>query len=166
MSELRLETSLTLSHHRLQVRPSRPKAWKVRAQTAPASLSCVPRAAFTWRTSTSAPDFFLSSIHQNRFMLSTTPPHSPPAPLLKIHHDEQGLCLFHQCLWSEVRLLVLYAMTDGCFFVGVLFFFHQLWKHFINSLMVFSRVSWPRRVDSRDISLPVTVVLLSTLTLN
>lgn len=82
MSELRLEmslraASLTLSHHRLQVRPSRPKAWKVRAQTAPASLSCVPRAAFTWRTSTSAPDFFLPSIHQNRFMLSTTPPTAP-----------------------------------------------------------------------------------------
>lgn len=48
--------------------------------------------------------------------------------------------------------------------------FPQLWKHFINCQMVLSCVSWPElwssNVDSRDISLPVMVVLLSTLTLN
>lgn len=40
----------------LQGHQSQQKAWKVRAQTAPASLSCVPQAAFIWRMSTSTPD--------------------------------------------------------------------------------------------------------------
>lgn len=95
-----------------QVHPSLQKAWKVRAQTAPASLSCVLRAAFILRMSTSTLDswfsiFFL--IHQNRFMLNKD--HSVPLSLLLIkcviRADE---CCERNLSWTREKFDSLWLM--------------------------------------------------------
>lgn len=99
----------------LQDHQSQQKAWKVRAPTAPASLSCVPRAAFIWRMSTSTPDsdpaFSLPSIRtdlcftkitQPLYSFYSSPPAPPPSPVFcfcdqsrwqpwtEVHRDEGG----------------------------------------------------------------------------
>lgn len=105
---------------------------------------------------------FTKIIHS---LYSFDPPSSPTSPILcscdrsqqspgnLVHHNEEGLRLP-------------YSMTEDLKKKKNVS--RELWKHWINCQMVFSCVSWPElwssNVDSRDISLPVTVVLLSTLT--
>lgn len=171
----------------LQVHQSQQKAWKVRAQTALASLSCVPRAAFIWKMSTSIPDsdpaFSIPSIRTDLFvtkiiqslysfyLIFCFSDQSQWRPLKEVHRDKGGLFIplslklekkIDSC--KDVLDTLLY---DWCLKNHILF--SQLWKHFINYQMVFSCVSWPElwssNMDSRDILLPVMVVL-STLILN
>lgn len=66
------------------------KAWKVRAQIAPASLSCVPQAAFIWKTNTSSTNSAKAFPSPSLLLKDQPAPSclSPPQPAHAIRADD------------------------------------------------------------------------------
>lgn len=154
------------------------KAWKVRAQTAPASLSCVPRAAFIWKMNISSTNSSHLCIRDHPALSFLSPPQlslllvwSELTTAPKGSSQEWGRTLFlHQRLLTKQKKLDCRKdVCDGLFYYWSLkkkkkrspppsFLLTLEWCSVVE--LLFSTVySW-------EISLPVMVVLLSTLTLN
>lgn len=147
------------------------KAWKVRAQTAPASLSCVPRAAFIWKMNISSTNSSHLCFRDHPALSFLSPPQlsllldqSWQQPWKEVNRSEAGLCLFHQHLLTKQKKLD--CRKDVC---DGLFYDWSLKKKRSTPPSFLLTLEWSSVVEllfSTEISLPVMVVLLSALTLN
>lgn len=123
------------------------KAWKVRAQTAPASLSCVPRAAFIWKMNISSTNSSHLCFRDHPALSFLSPPQlsllldqSWQQPWKEVNRSEAGLCLFHQHLLTKQKKLDCRKdVCDGLFYDWSLKKKINSPQLFINSRMVFSR---------------------------